>query len=265
MSTSIALIISTYNQTDVLAKALRGVDLQRRPPDEVLVADDGSGDETRALVERWIRDSPVPARHLWHPDQGFRKTVILNRALATVKSNYVIFTDADCVPHPRFVADHAKLAEPGYWVQGRRCFVQEPYVPAFEPDRVRLVPWALRGRIKGAAKGVRSPRPIVFENTEQRGILGCNLACWRADAEAVNGFDEAYSGWGIGEDSDFASRLYHLGLRRKLVYGHAVLYHLNHPTLPRDHVPESQARLAETLRTRRVRCAVGLDRHTAAS
>ncbi|MDZ7778731.1 MAG: glycosyltransferase family 2 protein [Gemmatimonadota bacterium] len=264
MGTSIALIISAYNQTEVLAKVLRAVDLQRRPPDEVLVADDGSGADTRTLVDAWIRRSAIPARHLWHADDGFRKTVILNRALAAVTSDYVIFTDADCVPHPRFVSDHAKLAEPGFWVQGRRCFVREPYVPEFDPERVRLFSWAVRGRIDRAAKGLRSPKPLVLENSEQRGILGCNLACWRTDAEAVNGFDEAYSGWGIGEDSDFASRLYHLGLRRKLVYGHAILYHLNHPTLPRDHVPESRARLAETLRTGRVRCEAGLDRHTSA-
>lgn len=262
MDTRVALIISVYNQEAVLAKVLRGVELQQRPPDEVLLADDGSRKPTRELIERWSRTVPFPVKHIWHPDEGFRKTIVLNRALAAAESEYLIFTDADCVPHPRFVSDHLSLAEPGYWVQGRRCFVQETSVPAFDPDHIPFARWSMSGRITGATKGLRLPVPIVFRNTEQRGIIGCNLACWRRDAEAINGFDEAYSGWGIGEDSDFGSRLYHLGLRRKFVYGHAVVFHLNHPLLPRDHVPGSQARLEDTWRTRRVRCEVGLDRHT---
>ncbi|MEX2466451.1 MAG: glycosyltransferase family 2 protein [Gemmatimonadota bacterium] len=261
MRTTIALVVSAYNQGPVLAKVLRGVELQSRLPDEVIVADDGSAGETRRLIHDWIHDAPAPARHIWHADNGFRKTVVLNRALAAIRSDYVVFTDADCVPHRHFVRDHLRAAEPGYWVQGRRCFVREPWVPQFDPDRVRFARWALKGRINGVSKGIRLPFPIVFRNTGQRGIIGCNLACWRRDAEAVNGWDEAFVGWG-GEDSDFGSRLYHLGLRRKLVYGHAVTFHLNHPTLPRDHLATSQARLEETWRTGRVRCELGLDRHT---
>jgi len=77
----------------------------------------------------------------------------------------------------------------------------------------------------------------------------------------TEGFDEAYSGWGIGEDSDFGSRLYHLGIPRKFVYGPAVLFHLDHPMAPRAHLDESHARLAETIRSGKVRCTHGLDRH----
>jgi glycosyltransferase involved in cell wall biosynthesis len=257
----LTLVISTYNQPDSLRKVLRGLERQTRLPDEVLFADDGSREPTRELIAAWIRTAPVPARHLWHPDEGFRKTVILNQALAECAGDYVVFTDADCVPHRRFVADHAALAEPGFWVQGRRCFVTEPWVPDFDPERPRLWSWALTGRIRGASKGLRLPRPVVFRDAKQRGIIGCNLACWRADAVAVNGFDEEYSGWGIGEDSDFGSRLYHLGRRRKFVYGHAIVFHLNHPSAPKDHVAGSQARLQDTLRARKVRCDQGLNRH----
>ena len=263
MPPTVALIVSAYNQTDVLLKTLRGIELQRTPPDEIVVADDGSGAETRGLIDTWTRRAPAPTRHVWHPDDGFRKTVILNKALATVRSDYVVFTDADCVPHPSFIADHRALAERGYWVQGRRCFVLEPWVRAFDPERMPFWSWALRGRIKRAGKGVHLPRPIVFRDTEQRGIIGCNMACWRRDAEVVNGFDEAYSGWGIGEDSDFGSRLYHLGVRRKLVYGHAVVFHLNHPMPSRSHLEESQARLEETWRTGRVRAPRGLEQYRA--
>jgi len=79
---------------------------------------------------------------------------------------------------------------------------------------------------------------------------------------AINGWDEEYEGWGLGEDSDVGSRLYHLGRPRKFVYGRAILYHLHHPILNRHHVPKSQARLDETIRTKKVRCQRGVDQYS---
>ena len=105
----------------------------------------------------------------------------------------------------------------------------------------------LTGKITGAAKGIRWPIPIIRRDTRQRGIIGCNMAFWRDDIVAVNGFDEDYTGWGTGEDSDIGTRLYHLGRHRKFVYGRAITFHLNHPTAPRDHHAASLARLAETI------------------
>ena len=102
----------------------------------------------------------------------------------------------------------------------------------------------LAGKITGAAKGVRWPAPIIRHDTKQRGIIGCNMAFWRDDLVAVNGFDEDYTGWGTGEDSDIGTRLYHLGRPRKFVYGRAITFHLNHPPAPRGHHAASLARLA---------------------
>ncbi|MFZ0826786.1 MAG: glycosyltransferase family 2 protein [Verrucomicrobiia bacterium] len=257
----ISLLISTYNRPEVLAKSLAGVALQRRAPDEVLIADDGSTQPTRDLVGAWAKAQPFPVKHIWHEDAGFRKTVILNKTVAAASGDYLIFTDGDCVPHPKFVADHAALAEKGFWVQGRRCFVKEAFVPDFEPARTNRFFWMLAGRISGAAKGIRLPFPVVRRDQNQRGIIGCNMAFWRDDLVAVNGFDEDYSGWGIGEDSDVGTRLYHLGRPRKFVYAHAVVYHLNHPPPPRGHVPGSQTRLQETIQSKKIRCERGLDQY----
>ena len=90
------------------------------------------------------------------------------------------------------------------------------------------------------------------------------MGFWRDDLIAVNGFDEGYTGWGIGEDSDLGTRLYHLGRLRKFVYGRAIVYHLNHPAPPKHHVPASQARLTETIRSHKVRCDRGIDQHLTA-
>ena len=258
---SISLVISTFNQPKALAKTLAGVRLLHRQPDEILISDDGSDDDTRKLVKDFAADSPRPLKHVWHPHDGFRKTTILNKTVVAAAGDYLIFTDGDCVPHPKFVADHARLAEKNFWVQGRRCFVREKFVPGFAADKIPAWGWMLAGRITGATKGIRWPIPIIRRDMKQRGIIGCNMAFWREDIIAVNGFDEDYTGWGTGEDSDLGTRLYHLGRRRKFVYGRAITYHLNHPPAPRDHHAVSLARLAATIASRKVRCEHGLNRH----
>jgi glycosyltransferase involved in cell wall biosynthesis len=260
--TPISLVVSTFNQPAALAMAFAGVCLQTRPPMEILISDDGSDEPTRELVEKFANGSPVPTKHIWHPHDGFRKTAILNQTLATATGDYLIFTDGDCVPHPQFIADHAALAERGFWVQGRRCFVREEFVSEFEAGKTPVWRWMLTGKITGAAKGVRWPVPIIRRDQKQRGTIGCNMGFWRDDLVAVNGFDEDYSGWGVGEDSDIGTRLYNLGRRRKFVYGRAITFHLNHPQLPRDHHAASLARLAETIATKKIRCGRGLDQHS---
>jgi glycosyltransferase involved in cell wall biosynthesis len=254
----LSLILSTYNQPNALAKVFAGLDTQTRWPDEIFIADDGSSDATKRLIESWRPKARCPVSHLWHPDKGFRKTIILNRAVNVTTGDYLVLLDGDCVPHPRFLSDHEKLAEAGCWVQGRRCFVRERWVERFSPGQTPIWRWMLTRRMTGAAKGLRLSFPIIRRDTRQRGIIGCNMGFWRADVVDVNGFDEDYIGWGI-EDSDIGTRLYNLGRLRKFVYAHAIVYHLNHPMLPRDHFSASRRRLEETIRSRRVRCEHGLE------
>ena len=255
----LSLIIATYNQRDAMEKVLAGISLQKIHPEEILIADDGSSGSTRELINGWRPQTSV--HHLWHPDNGFLKTTILNQAVAAATGDYLVFLDGDCVPHPLFIADHRALAERGCWVQGRRCFVREPFVAGFAPGKTAVWQWALRGRISRPHKSLRLPAPVVFRNQKQRGILGCNMAHWRDDILAVNGFDENYVGRGMGADSDLGSRLYNLGRRRKFVYGRAIVYHLDHPIMPRPHFAENKARLLEVIRSGKVRCERGLDQY----
>jgi glycosyltransferase involved in cell wall biosynthesis len=259
----ISLIISTYEKPGALDQVLRGVQRQTAMPGEILLADDGSGAATRELIAQWQKKLPAPVRHVWHEDLGFRKTIILNKSLAAAAGDYIVLLDGDCVPHDRFVADHALLAERNFWVQGRRCFVVEKFAAEFSPGATPIFRWMLSDRITGLPKAVRLPFPLIRRNTSQRGIIGCNMGFWRDDLLAVNGFDEEYTGWGLGEDSDVGARLYHLGRPRKFVYGHAVVYHLNHPMLGRAHVEASRRRLAETIASKKIRCVRGVDQYLA--
>jgi glycosyltransferase involved in cell wall biosynthesis len=257
----ISLIISTFERPGPLDQVLRGVRLQSEMPAEILIADDGSGPATRAMISQWQQRLAVPFRHIWQPHLGFRKTLILNQSVAAAIGDYIVLLDGDCVPHRKFIADHAALAEKNFWVQGRRCFVREEFAAAFSTGATPVWRWMLAGRITGLAKAVRLPFPLVRRNTGQRGIIGCNMGFWRGDLLAINGFDEEYTGWGIGEDSDLGTRLYHLGRPRKFVHGHAIVYHLNHPMLGRGHVEASLQRLAETIRSGKIRCERGIEQY----
>ncbi|HEX3716384.1 MAG TPA: glycosyltransferase family 2 protein [Verrucomicrobiae bacterium] len=251
----ITLIISTYQRPDALEKVLRGVARQVEMPGEILLADDGSGPATRAMIEQWQQKLPI--RHFWHEDIGFRKTIILNKCLAAAKGDYVVLLDGDCVPHPRFIADHAGLAEKNFWVQGRRSFVQERFAAVFDLETASIWRAIFAGQITGWPKAIRWPLPVIERNTGQRGIIGCNMGVWRDDLLAVNGFDEEYLGWG-GEDSDLGTRLYHLGRPRKFVYGRAIVFHLNHPAHERAQADAAWKRLAETIRSGKIRCERGV-------
>lgn len=256
----LSLVLNTYQSPVPLDKVCRGLSLQVRMPDEILIADDGSGEPTRQVVEKWQRQLPVPVHHVWHEDTGFRRTIILNKAIARSTGDCVVILDGDCVPHPHFISDHARLAEPGCWVQGRRSFVREPFVPEFEAGQTSVLSWILRGRITGVMKALRWPRPSVRRDQQIRGTLGCNMGFWREDLLAVNGLDEDFLGWGR-EDSDLGARLHHLGRTRKFVHGWAVLYHLDHPFVSRDSVPAAEARLQNTLATRKIRCEKGVSQY----
>lgn len=213
----ITLIISTYNHLRPLETCLNAFERQTVKPKEILIADDGSGPKTCELIRRMIDVSSTPSRHIWHDDNGFRKNKILNKALAQANGDYIILTDADCIPHPKFIEDHAKLAEKGFWVQGRRSYLSETATEAIHlNEKIFSVKLFLAGQLSGAFKAFRFPFPIIQKNKEQRGIIGCNMAMWREDLLAVNGWDEEYTGWGIGEDSDIGTRLYHLGLFENL-------------------------------------------------
>ncbi|MGF1450147.1 MAG: glycosyltransferase family 2 protein [Opitutales bacterium] len=259
-ASDLSLIVKTYNEPASLQRVLEGLLTGSVLPGEILVADDGSGPETRAFIETISAQHSTPIVHLWHEDRGFRPAPILNRAIAAANGAYVIFMDGDCVPTRRFVEDHARLAEDGFLVQGRRVFVNEAAVPTFLRGDAGFFKLALQGRARGLFKAVRLPRPRIQRDTDLYGVLGCNLAVWRKDLRAINGFDEAYEGWGR-EDSDLVQRLYHLGRRRKFVHGRALVFHLNHPPRTRDRLRNNDALLEDARARRRVRCERGLDQY----
>jgi len=259
---ALALIINTYNQPEYLGRVLAAVTRQTHKPDEVLLADDGSGDETRAVFERWAGAQSFRTAHVWQKNEGFRRSRILNQAIARAQSGYLVFLDGDTVPHPRFMADHHAQATDGFFVQGHRALIGQSAAEwfgnnDFAADRFR----ALRsGQLSGWKHAYHWPRPLRRVRSDLNGIRGCNLGLWRADLVRVNGYNEAFVGWGR-EDSELAVRLMNSNVRRMDVRGWALCYHLWHPPASRGHLDANDELLAQAQREGGTRCEHGLDQH----
>ena len=259
---ALALIINTYNQPEYLGRVLTAVTRQTRKPDEVLLADDGSSDETRAVFERWAEAQSFRIDHAWQKNEGFRRSRILNEAIARAQSDYLVFLDGDTVPHPRFMADHQAQATEGFFVQGHRALVGERAAEwfgknDFAADRFRAL-WS--GQLRGWKHAFHWPCPLRRVRHDLNGIRGCNLGLWRADLVRVNGYNEAFVGWGR-EDSELAVRLMNSSVRRLDMRGWALCYHLWHPPASRGNLNVNDELLAQAQREGGTRCANGLDQH----
>jgi glycosyltransferase involved in cell wall biosynthesis len=263
---SVSLIINTFNQPDYLDRVLRAVSQQHVLPNEVLVADDGSANETKTVFERWRIAQKFRCEHAWQEHRGFRRSHILNRAIALARGDYLIFLDGDTLPHPRFIADHRALAHQSQFVQGHRTLIERKAATEFglhEFGRDRLC--ALRRfQLRGLKHAYRWPWPLRRVRQDLRGVRGCNLAIWRSDLVHVNGYNEAFVGWGR-EDSELAVRLMNSGIRRLDVRGWALCYHLWHPPVNRDGLTTNDELLAKAIREKSVRCEQGLNRHLTAA
>jgi glycosyltransferase involved in cell wall biosynthesis len=259
---SCSLIISTFNWEAALDLVLGSALRQRRLPDEVLVADDGSGPPTAAVVGRYAERFPVPLRHVWHEDRGFRLAAIRNRALATAQGQYVLSVDGDMVLHPDFVRSHLAFARPRTYVQGGRVMLRGDLTRRLlAGECVDLGPFTrgLGNRINALSapalawlhRGARGPT---------RRTRGCNMGFWLEDARRVNGFNEAIEGWG-GEDVEFVARLLNAGVRRRNLKFAGVAYHLHHPTRPMQTLERNAAHLERVLSEGLTRCENGLDKY----
>jgi glycosyltransferase involved in cell wall biosynthesis len=260
----VAVVMTTYETPQALDQVLAGYAAQSRRPDQVVVADDGSGDTTRAVVERWRAAGAFELIHVWQPNNGYRRSRILNMGIAASDADYFIFTDGDCLPHRHFVRDHLRLAQTGFWVQGKRAQIREGFArQATAADASGLVLW-WRGWLWRSRYGIRWPIPIVWRQTEgplRERALGSNMAMWATDLRAINGFNEAFVGWG-SEDREITVRLHNLGRRKKFVLGRALQYHLDHPPTSRQHAKDNGEILNRVRSQALTRCDQGLDAHS---
>lgn len=256
-----SLIITTYNWPEALELTLGSVARQSVLPAEVVVADDGSGPATAAVVERWRRRLAMPLQHVWQADEGFRLARSRNLAIAAARTDYIVLVDGDMILQQHFIRDHIACARTDCFIQGAR--------PQLSPTTTKRL---LNGEhislgwgTPGMQRRLYAWRNLVLSRLTSRvksalgGIQGCNQSFWRKHALQVNGYDERFNAWGP-EDREFAARLLHIGVRRNYVRHRAIAFHLHHPTrAPTIGVNPLDRLLNDTLAARTIWSDHGID------
>lgn len=232
---TIGIVISTYNNPAWLEKTLWGYLYQTRPADEIIIADDGSRDDTRQLIDSF-RDK-LPIKHVWHEDNGFQKSRILNKALIAAESEYLIFTDQDCIPRKDFIATHEAYAQEGYFLSGGYFKLPMDISKALTQDdvaseRAFSLSWLKKQGMKMNFKCSKLIKSTIFtkimNRITPRGATwnGCNASGWLADMMRINGYNEEMQ-YG-GQDREFGERLFNLGIKSKQICYSAITMHLDH-------------------------------------
>jgi len=261
MKTTVALCITTYNTPDYLDLTLKSVLAQSVLPQEVIVADDGSGESTQLLVEKYKTLFPIPLLHCWHPDEGFRVAKIRNKAILTSQCEYLIFIDGDMVLHPHFIRDHLNNAKFQHFIQGSRVLVSKK----ISEQRLRSKDIHFHFFSKGVINRANTLSiPLLsqiitpfYGAKDHTGVRSCNLSFWRQDAMAINGFNEDFEGWGR-EDSEFVVRLLNSGIKRQNLKLGGAGFHIWHHENSKQMLHKNQALLDEALLERKKWCNNGL-------
>jgi glycosyltransferase involved in cell wall biosynthesis len=256
----LSVVLSTYQSPALLERTLHGYRRQRFDGAgierlEIVIADDGSGPDTAALIARLGAELALDLRHVWHEDRGFRKCEILNRAIGEARGAYLVFSDGDCIPWSDFLASHARFARRGWFLSGGyfrlpREVTERLTIDDVTQGRIENVGWLRQQGLPGSWRARRlelSPaagRWLDLLTPTRASWNGHNASAWREDLLRVNGFDERM-GWG-GEDRELGERLVHLGRRGRQIRHRAICVHQWHE---RGYV--DAAVLRENLRIRR--------------
>lgn len=239
------VILAFYNDLPLLRTVLDALQSQSTGQFEVLIADDGSRPEVVAQLKTLLPTYSFESQHLWHPDAGFRKTVIMNQAVLAAKTDHLIFMDADCVPQQHFVNDHLRHLKPGLCQAGRRIdafyegldnLTNTAPAQLFSKRWLRFLVWAAQGKARNVEKGIRLPHALAKQLPQGRpwSLVGCNFSVCKQDLLAINGFDErADVQWGA-EDSDIDRRLLKAGVRMVNLRYQATMIHFDSAYFKRD-------------------------------
>ncbi|WP_159467826.1 glycosyltransferase family 2 protein [Dyadobacter sp. 3J3] len=262
--TKSSLIISTYNWPEALRLCLLSVKEQSVLPDEVIIADDGSTEETSAIIEAIRPTFPVRLVHIWHKDEGFQLSKIRNKAIATSSFKYIIQIDGDLILHKHFIKDHLNLSKPGAFMTGSRVLMnkqlserllrlQKTGIQLFEPGL---------GNLFNRVNAAWLSRCLAdhYRTHDIFSLRGCNMAFWKEDLVRVNGYNECFTGWGR-EDNEIAVRLINSGIRKRTIKFGGIVFHIHHQEADRRNYQENEGRLTYALQNNSVYCSQGLDQY----
>ena len=238
MQKNISVVISTYNSTEWLKKVIWGYNTQTYRNFEMVIADDGSGQATFDLIAQMKKEVFFPIIHVWHKDNGFQKSQILNKAIVASSTDYILMSDGDCIPRPDFVEQHIKFREEGFFLSGGYHKLplklsQKITIENIYSGKCFEMKWLKSNGMKFSFKNskIYSKELIsIFLNfltPTTPSWNGHNASGWKNDILAINGFDERMQ-YG-GQDRELGERLVNYGIKPKQIRYSTVCLHLDHP------------------------------------
>lgn len=267
-----SVIVTTYNQPEWLRKTLWGYELQTEKNFELIIADDGSGEETQKVVNEFKESTSLNVIHVWHPDNGFQKCQILNKAILQSNSDYLIFTDGDCVPRNDFVKVHLQKAQRGRFLSGGYLKLNKKVSDSITFEDIKQgKPFAMSWLMS-----MGQPSSYKFMKLTQRPFLqklmntitttkptwnGHNVSGWKDDIIAVNGYNEDMQYGGL--DRELGERLMNYGVKGKQIRYSSVCVHLDHPRPYRTKSTwEKNYRIRKEVKRKKLKwTANGIDKH----
>jgi glycosyltransferase involved in cell wall biosynthesis len=261
---SSTLLIATYNWPEALEQTLLSVKRQEMLPTEVIIADDGSKEETRKRIAGFQADFPVPLRHIWQPDEGFKLGQIRNKAIAAATGEYLIQIDGDLILHPSFVKDHMQAARPGCFIGGSRVLLSDDLSQQLFKNKQQEISIFQEG-VRNKLNAVHAPAIARFIELfkKEKGLYnlrGCNMSFWRNDLLAVNGYNEQITGWGR-EDTELVIRLYNKGIQRVYFKLQGIVYHLYHKEYDRTSVLKNDEVVKQAIENKSTWCEKGITQY----
>jgi GT2 family glycosyltransferase len=236
----ISAIISFYEAFDNLELLLQALERQSLDNFEVIIAEDNNNPQTAAYLTAARQRFRFPILHVFQEDKGFRKCKILNEAVKIANGSKLVFLDGDCLPHRHLLRQYNRHITKNTFCIGRRVMLSSKLSDKIlsEESKRNITLWKcfLNG-CKDIKRGIYFPY-ININQSNKRGLLGCNMGGEKSDLLQINGFDENYTIPGYGEDSDLDWRLRKAGIKIKTVFYACIVYHLHHPLRYFSYSPE---------------------------
>jgi GT2 family glycosyltransferase len=226
---SSSLITAVFNRTDALELLLLSLINQTVLPNEIIIADDGSGENIKKMIDHFRNRLSIPIIHVWHEDNGNQKPTILNKAIAQSKCDYIIQIDGDIIMNKHFIEDHLTFCEQGFYLFGSRVNIQKSILESVSKFKTMHFNFFSKG-IERRGRTIRIPFLMKFtKKVDKRSskLRGCNLSFWKKDFINVNGYNEnLIEAW--KEDSELIERMHNNGIQGKRLKFAGIAYHLYH-------------------------------------
>ena len=238
----VSVIIAVYKDYEALDLIIEALKAQTYKNFEVIIAEDCNDAKMKDYITN-IKD--IKIQHLSQEDSGWRKNIILNQAIISSTSEYLIFIDGDCVPHEKFVEEHLRLREDNVVLCGRRTEPGEYFSTLLRTKQMTIGDFSksyLKNYFKLKKDNIRHYEDGIYcdnksflgKLADKKGkrkeahIVGCHWSCNKDDLLKINGFDEDFTLPTTGEDTDIERRLRHFGVKMKSCRNFAILIHLYH-------------------------------------